>query len=124
MFSTKLERVSKEIFERFPEELSEIVGTSRGIYALYDKNELYYVGKAIDLKRRIQQHLKNRHFAQWTHFSLFLTDKSEYINDIESVIISVSNPRGNRARPRGNVDARLRKELKALIERRQAETVQ
>ena len=123
LFSRKLERVSKEIFERYSEALSELVGTSHGVYALYDKSELYYVGKASDLKRRVQQHLKNRHLAQWTHFSLFLTDKSAYINDIESVIISVSNPKGNRAKPKGNVDARLKKELKTLIKRRQIEEI-
>ena len=31
----------------------------RGLYALYDKRgKLYYAGKAIDLKRRIDQHLE------------------------------------------------------------------
>ena len=123
LFSRKLERVSKEIFVRYSEELSDLVGTSNGVYALYDKNELYYVGKASDLKRRIRQHLKDRHLAQWTHFSLFLTDKSAYINDIESVIISVSNPKGNKAKPKGNVDARLKKELKALVKKRQTEEI-
>ena len=61
LFNRKLEKVSKE---RFPSALSDLVGTSHGVYALYDEDKLYYVGKASDLKRRIKQHLKDRHVAQ------------------------------------------------------------
>ena len=117
LFSRKLEKISREIFERYSKALSELVGSSHGVYALYDENELYYVGKTSDLKRRILQHLKDRHYAQWTHFSLFLTKKSAYINDIESVIISISNPKGNKAKPKGSVDAQLKKELKSFVKK-------
>jgi len=123
LFSRKLEKISREIFERYSEELSELIGSSHGVYALYDENELYYIGKASDLKRRIRQHLKDRHVAQWTYFSLFLTNKSAYINDIESVIISVSNPKGNKAKPKGSADAQLKKELKTLVKKRQTEEI-
>ena len=123
LFKKKLEKVSREIFERYSKELSELFGSSHGVYALYDDNELYYVGKASDLKRRIRQHLKDRHFALWTHFSLYLTDKSTYINDIESVIISVSNPKGNKVKPKGSADSKLKKELKNLLRKKQTEEI-
>ena len=121
LFNRKLEKVSKEIFERFPSALSDLVGTSHGVYALYDEDKLYYVGKASDLKRRIKQHLKDRHVAQWTHFSLFLTSKSAHIVDIESVLIAIANPKGNRVKPKGSADAKLRRELEALVKKRQEE---
>ena len=121
LFSKKLEKISKDIFKKYPEELSDLIGSSHGVYALYDENELYYVGRASDLKRRIRQHLKDRHYAQWTHFSLFLTNKSAYINDIESVIISISNPKGNKVKPKGSADAQLKKQLKNLVKKRQEE---
>ena len=121
LFNRKLEKVSKEIFERFPSALSDLVGTSHGVYALYDEDKLYYVGKASDLKRRIKQHLKDRHVAQWTHFSLFLTSKSAHIVDIESVLIAIANPKGNRVKPKGSADAKLRRELEVLVKKRQDE---
>ena len=123
LFSRKLEKVSREIFEEFPKALSALIGKSHGIYALYDENELYYVGKASNLKNRIRQHLKDRHLAQWTHFSLYLTSRTTYIDDIESVLISVSDPKGNRNRPRGRADARLKKELKTFVKKMQTDQV-
>ena len=121
LFKRKLEKVSKEIFEKYPDALSELEGISHGVYALYDENELYYVGKTSDLKRRIRQHLKDRHFAQWTHFSLYLMSKSAYIGDIESVLIHIANPRGNRAKPKGRANAKLRKELEEIVKKKQEE---
>ncbi len=123
LFSRKLEKVSREIFERYSQELSKLVGTSHGVYALYDEHKLYYIGKASNLKRRIRSHLRDRHFAQWTHSSLFLTNKSVYIDDIESVIISAANPKGNRVKPKGNVDILLKKEPKSLVQSRQEEEI-
>ena len=121
LFNRKLEKVSKEIFEKYHGALSELVGTSHGVYALYNENELYYVGKTSDLKRRIKQHLKDRHVAQWTHFSLYLMSKSAYIGDIESVLISIADPTGNKAKPKGTADAELRKDLEDIVKKRQEE---
>jgi len=123
LFSRKLEKVSREIFERYSRALSKLVGSSYGVYALYDENALYYVGKASDLKQRIRQHLQDRHFAQWTHFSLFLMNESAYINDIESVVISITCPKGNKAKPKGSLDARLKRELEILVKKRQTEEI-
>ncbi|MBC6415054.1 MAG: GIY-YIG nuclease family protein [Bdellovibrionales bacterium] len=69
LFSRKIEKVSRKIFEKYQKALSKLIGTSQGVYALYNNNELYYVGKASNLKRRVRQHLKDRH-ALWT--SLFI----------------------------------------------------
>ena len=39
---------------------------------MYDGNELYYVGKSTDLEKSLKQHLKDKHFADWLYFSLYL----------------------------------------------------
>ena len=72
-----------------------------------------------DLRTRVKQHLKNRHFALWTHFSLYLTTKSGYMDDIESILISIANPKGNRAVPKGTVNTQLKKNLWPIIKNEQ-----
>jgi hypothetical protein len=119
LFTHKLERVSRTIFEKYTKQLTDLIDKKHGVYALYDEDELYYVGKAIDLKRRVGQHLKDRHLALWTHFSLFLTTKSTYIDEIESILITLASPKGNRVRPRGNVDNKLKSALEKLIREQQ-----
>ena len=119
MFTQKIEKISRELFEKYQGVLSELIGRSHGIYALYNENELYYVGKATDLKTRVKQHLKDRHYAQWTRFSLFLTKKSSYIRDIESVIIAISDPKGNRNKPKGSANNQLIKKLNSILKEEQ-----
>ncbi len=117
----KLEGVSKLIFRDYHKQITELIGNSHGIYALYDENELYYVGKSTDLKNRVKQHLKDRHLASWTHFSLYLVRKADHINEIESLIIRVANPKGNRKKYRMDKGASLLKQLKDRVKQQQKE---
>ena len=71
----QLENVPKEVFKKYFSLIKELGGSAPGIYALYDDNQLYYVGKATDLRKRVNQHLRDRHYASWTHFSLYLVKK-------------------------------------------------
>ncbi len=53
-----LEQVSRKVFTEFQKQITELVGNNFGIYALYNKSgQLYYVGLATDLKKRVKQHL-------------------------------------------------------------------
>jgi len=52
-----LEKVSASIFDSFKEEIISVIAGHQGVYALYQKNKLYYVGLATDLKNRISHHL-------------------------------------------------------------------
>jgi len=115
----KLEGVSKLIFRDYHKQITELIGNSHGIYALYDENELYYVGKSTDLKNRVKQHLKDRHLASWTHFSLYLVRNAEHISEIESLIIRVANPKGNAKKYKTDKGTSLLKQLQALVKQRQ-----
>ena len=111
---TKIENISRKILEDYTKELMEVIGKSHGIYALYNGDDLYYVGRSIDLKQRVKYHLRDRHGAQWTHFSLYLTKKESYTKDIESIIIDIASPKGNRQK--GKIgDKKLRKILKEKV---------
>jgi hypothetical protein len=117
----KLEGVSKLIFRDYHKQITELIGNSHGIYALYDENELYYVGKSADLKNRVKQHLKDRHLASWTHFSLYLVRKADHIGEIESLIIRVANPKGNTKKYRTDKGTSLLKQLQSSVKERQQE---
>jgi hypothetical protein len=115
----RLENVSKDVFKKYYPLITELVGDSPGIYALYDSGELYYVGKSIELRKRVRQHLRDRHLASWTHFSLYLTRREEHIHEIESLLVRIANPKGNRVVPRGKSSGPLLKILKSKIQERQ-----
>lgn len=115
LFTESLENISRNLFRDHFEIITQLIEGSSGIYALYDENELYYVGRASDLRRRVNQHLKDRHDSQWTHCSLYLIRKVDYIGDIESLLIRIAAPVGNRAKPRGRDSKLLLGKLKKLI---------
>ena len=123
IFKESLENISKKLFSEHAEIILELIGDSSGIYALYDDNELYYVGRASNLKRRINQHLKDRHDSQWTHFSLFLIKRDDYIGDIESLLIRIAEPVGNRVKPRGRDSKQMVKKLKSLLDKKHRDNV-
>jgi hypothetical protein len=45
-----LERVSRKLLEEHPDIVRQFIGRSAGVYALYRKNRLYYVGLATVLR--------------------------------------------------------------------------
>ena len=68
-----LENVSRDLLERYPELVREFIGRNAGIYALYRKGKLYYVGLATALRGRLRAHVKNHHGNSWDSFSIYLT---------------------------------------------------
>lgn len=76
--------------------IREFIKSRHGIYALYRKRRLYYVGLAQNLMGRVSQHLKDRHSGAWDRFSVYLTVASEHIKELESLVVRISNPDGNR----------------------------
>ncbi|VVB54961.1 UvrABC system protein C [uncultured archaeon] len=111
----QLENLSKRWFTTHYNLITEAIGDSPGIYALYDGDELYYVGKSIELRKRVKEHLRDRHLASWTRFSLFLVRKEEHIPEIESLIVRIANPKGNRQVPTGRASSSMLKTLVAKL---------
>lgn len=93
-----LEKVSANIFDSFKEEIISVIAGHQGIYALYRKNKLYYVGLATDLKNRISHHLLDRHQGKWTHFSLYIIRKEDHTRELESLVLRIADPSGNAVR--------------------------
>ncbi|MDP8260250.1 MAG: GIY-YIG nuclease family protein [Candidatus Gygaella obscura] len=114
----RLEGLSKIWFKNHYELITQLIGRTQGIYALYDDNDLYYVGKSTNLKGRVRHHLRDRHEGAWTHFSLFLLNSDKYIDELESIIIRIVDPRGNRCKPKGKTDNTMLKELEKMLDRK------
>lgn len=115
IITKKLQNVNVAALEQLPFILKELLGSQSGIYALYKKENLYYIGKAVDLRRRLVQHLKDHHQRKWDTFSLFVVQNKSHISDLESLLITICEPKGNKSHPHGKAQD-LRKEFLARID--------
>lgn len=114
-----LENVSSKVFSDFPKEITSLVDNKHGVYALYKRDRLYYVGLATNLKRRVKHHLKDRHKGKWDSFSLYLVKKSDHIKELESLILRMVDPKGNKVKGRLPHAENMSRRLKGKIKSRQ-----
>jgi len=121
LVTQSLEHISREVFSKYASSITQLVEKSSGVYALYDEEELYYVGRATQLRRRVKQHLTDKHDASWTHFSIYLISNDEHIGEIESLLVRIANPKGNSVKPRGKDSREMHKQLEKLIKEKHRE---
>src|SRR3990172_6420639 len=93
-----VERMSRRILERHPEVVREYVKGKRGVYALYKRARLYYVGLASNLRSRLKAHLRDRHGGAWDLFSMYLTDSDEHLRELEALTLRITLHKGNRSK--------------------------
>lgn len=73
-----------------------------GIYALYQNDKLFYVGKSVtDIRERINKHNtpKSRKHGKWNNFSFYVipfAKRIKYIHDIEALIINIATIQRNK----------------------------
>jgi hypothetical protein len=93
-----LERTSGKLLEKYGPVIRTYTRRRHGIYALYRRDRLYYVGLAKNLRNRLKHHLRDRHAGKWDSFSVYLTISDEHIRELESLILRIINPSGNKVR--------------------------
>lgn len=91
-----IENISRTAIKRYPEIITEYARRKSGVYALYKGVGLYYVGLAKNLKSRLHGHLTDRHAEAWDRFSVYLTRGDEHIKELESLVLRIASPKGNR----------------------------
>ncbi|QQS34735.1 MAG: DUF2924 domain-containing protein [Ignavibacteriales bacterium] len=91
-----LENISWEVLAQYPDVIKEMIKSKAGVYALYRKQKLYYVGLAANLMGRLMIHLKDRHKGVWDRFSVYLTFHNEHMKELESLMLRISKPPGNK----------------------------
>lgn len=96
LVSQYMERISGDALEEYQAIFREFARRRNGVYALYRKDRLHYVGLARDLRGRLKAHLKDRHRDRWDRFSIYLTIGDEHIRELESLVMRIAQPAGNR----------------------------
>lgn len=110
-----LERVSWEVMDRYPKVLQSQIRGRSGVYALYKKDRLYYAGLASNLSARLKQHLRDRLRGSWDRFSVYLTVRDDHMKELESLILRIAQPSGNRTGGKFSKSKDLRGELNRLM---------
>ncbi len=91
-----LENISRKALENYQNIIKEYVKGRHGVYALYRKGNLYYVGLASNLRNRLKTHLRDRHAKTWDAFSVYLAIKDSHLRELETLILKIASPKGNR----------------------------
>jgi len=125
-----LENISREALEKYQSIVQRYVRRRQGVYALYRRNKLYYVGLASNLRSRLAHHLRDRHQGSWDRFSVYLTIGDSHLKELESLVLRVVRPAGNkqkgkfaksedmRRRFARDVRSQMRDELTSLLGKR------
>jgi hypothetical protein len=115
-----LERVSKDLLIDHPDIVRELIGRNAGVYALYRKNKLYYVGLASALRNRLTAHGKNRHGNSWDHFSVYLTIRDQHLREIEALLLRITRPPGARQTGKLAQSRDMKRQITRAIRTKQA----
>src|ERR1035441_9697051 len=90
------ENVSCKVLEQYQDIVRQYVRHRQGVYALYRQDKIYYVGLAGNLRTRLAHHLKDLHRDSWDRFSVYLTIGKSHLRELESLIVRIAKPRGNK----------------------------
>jgi hypothetical protein len=101
--------------------LKEIMKGYSGIYALYRKDRLYYVGLTTNLFGRIKWHQKDRHAGKWDSFVIFRIKRVDYLKDIETLITHLVTVPGNRIKGKVPRDADINHVLREIMREHEKE---
>lgn len=110
-----LENLSRAVLAEYQHIIREYVRGRVGMYALYRRGKLYYVGLASNLRNRLKTHLKDKHAGSWDRFSVYLTTDDRHLRELESLVLRIVRPRGNaqvgRFASSENLRARLQRDV-------------
>ncbi len=119
LVSQYLENISRDALEKYQDIIKDYVSHQQGLYALYKGDKIYYVGLASNLRRRLRQHLNDRHGESWDRFSIYLTINSSHMKELETLLLRISLPKGNKVKGKFQKAESLRRRLDADIKEKQ-----
>jgi hypothetical protein len=107
-----LENLSRDVLEQNENLVRKFVRHRQGVYALYRRSKIYYVGLARNLRSRLAIHLKDRHHDSWDRFSVYLTIGDSHMRELESLILRIVKPPGNKQKGKFAKSEDLRRRFK------------
>jgi hypothetical protein len=96
LVSQPLENISRDALGKYQNIIRRYVRRRQGVYALYRRKKLYYVGLASNLRSRLVHHLKDRHGDSWDRFSVYFTIGDTHLKELESLILRIVKPPANK----------------------------
>ena len=121
LVSQYLENISREALETYQDLVRQYIRSRQGVYALYRQDNLWYVGLAGNLSRRLKEHLRDRHKESWDRFSVYLTIGTTSMTEMESLLLRVVVPPGNKTKGRFVRAENLRQKFATDVRLRQRE---
>jgi len=91
-----LENISGEMLTDSWDLIAEHTEHRQGVYALYRKRKLYYVGLASNLAGRLKAHRRDQLKGSWDRFSVYLTIGDEHMRELEALLLRIIKPSGNK----------------------------
>ena len=88
--------MSAKVLDERRELIQQLIRKQSGVYALYKNQNLYYVGLASNLMRRLKSHLRDSHNGRWNRFSVYITARDRHMKELESLILRIVDPKGNK----------------------------
>jgi predicted GIY-YIG superfamily endonuclease len=117
LVSQYLENISREALEKYQDIVRNYVRDRQGVYALFRRGKLYYVGLAHNLRSRLQTHLRDHHADSWDRFSVYLTIGDTHLKELESLVLRIIKPKGNRQKGKFFKAENLRSKFSSDIRR-------
>jgi hypothetical protein len=118
-----LERISAGALEDYQDIIREEIRGRHGIYALYKRDRLYYVGLARSFSGRLKSHLRDRHKGLWDRFSVYVTIEGHHIKELESLVLRIVKPKGNAMIGRLSRAEDMKRKLVRAVRLRQREEI-
>lgn len=115
LVSQFLESVSREVLNDYRNIIQNYIRGRQGVYALYRRGKLHYVGLASSLSARLKHHLKDGHQKKWDRFSVYLTIGDTSMKEMETLLLRIVDPPGNRVKGKFHRAENLKRLLRADI---------
>lgn len=120
LIEAHIKDVSIRAIKEHERSFREFLGPRRsGIYVLRTDQDIYYIGLASSLRKRLPDHLSDQHAGEWDRFDLYVVRKNnlKYLRELETLLIRAAKPTGNEIEPNFIRSENLTKKLKQALEK-------